>query len=861
MKKQEFQKLIKVEERIKQIVDDMGLKVYDIEFDICKPQKMLEIMAYRIPTNISSWKYGRDYERLRTIYEKYSSNLPYEVVINSNPSRAFLMNNNTFAVHCLVIAHVYGHVNVFAENEYFKNGRQDIMGVMAQANKRFNEYERKYGIDEIEYIVDAGHAIQLHSSPFDTETEDEKRARIYRNVEEKIVSSHQTKSEFSDLLPNDIQNFNHDLELVLQKIKRNLTMKTPVEPTSDILRYIIDNSRILEDWQKDILEMLRMEGQYFWPMMKTHYMNEGWACIVGDSLVHTENGFVPIIKAEEYCKKVVGINNTLTDIEERYYTKITKTTKIKTNIGMELEGADMHRILTPKGDVFLKDLKVGDDVNVSIGLDIWPDKEIEMDIDHSLKRQNFSRSQYVTLPKTINNDVAYLMGSLIAEGHMSGRRIIFTNQNDEYLKEIKDIWYKHFSKSLNISCRKDSDTKDIEMYSTTIIDYMEQAGMGQLKSEFKLIPWSILQSPKHIVSSFIAGYFDGDGCVYHDGKSSKQIIFTSKSEKLIRQLTIVLLNYGIMGYFAINKKKGYDDCYQLRISRGEYLKIFSNEIPFRDIHKQKLLKDCIDSIQYCQKGKNTCKITSISKGRAENYDWHIPDGNHYVAQGFMNHNTFIHQKVMDKLFREDILSISDHAQYNYSNSLVKAENPEAMNPYLIGSRMWQDIEERWDKGQHGKDWDLCTNEKEKENWDTKDMKGWEKCKQTMRTYTDWAFFQNFLTPKLIDELNMYIYQKQEKQTTIDYVVVKKKAEEIRQMIINSFAHSSIPLIEVVDGNVNGNGSMLLEHRWDQMDLDGRYAKETCKHICKLWGNKVHLRTREGKSEIQFVVESKNIPIR
>jgi stage V sporulation protein R len=497
MKKQEFQKLIKVEERVKQIVDDMGLKVYDIEFDICQPQKMLEIMAYRIPTNISSWKYGRNYERLRTIYEKYSSNLPYEVVINSDPARAFLMNNNTFAVHALVIAHVFGHVNVFAENKYFTNSRQDIMGVMAQANKRFNEYERKYGIDEVEQIVDAGHAIQLHSSPFDKETEEEKRERIYNHVKQKIISSHQSKEEYSDLIPNDIKDFNHDLELVLQKIKRNLRLKSPVEPTTDLLRYIIDNSRILEDWQKDILEMLRMEGRYFWPMMKTHYLNEGWA-------------------------------------------------------------------------------------------------------------------------------------------------------------------------------------------------------------------------------------------------------------------------------------------------------------------------------------------------------------------------TFVHEKVMRKLFQEDVLNISDHAQYTYSNALVKAENPESMNPYLIGSKMWEDIESRWNTGQHGKDWDLCSDEKERENWDTEEMAGWEKCKGVMRTYTDWAFFQNFLTTKLVDDLNMYIYQKQETPTTIDYVIIKKKAEEIKTMIINSFAHSSIPLIEAVDGNINGNGSLLLEHRWDHMDLEGRYAKETCKHICRLWGNKVYLRTREDKSEIQFVVEPKLI---
>jgi len=81
MNKSEMQRLIKIEDRIYEIAKE------DIEFDIIPDQKMLEIMSYRIPGNVSNWKYGRDYERLRTFQEKVRYSLPYEVVINSNPSR------------------------------------------------------------------------------------------------------------------------------------------------------------------------------------------------------------------------------------------------------------------------------------------------------------------------------------------------------------------------------------------------------------------------------------------------------------------------------------------------------------------------------------------------------------------------------------------------------------------------------------------------------------------------------------------------------------------------------------------------------------------------------------------------------
>ena len=146
-------------------MSDLGFKFFPIEFDIVPIQKLLELMSYNIPTNISNWKKGRDYEKLRTINENVNNHLPYEVVINSNPARAYLMNNNSLAVQILVISHVIGHSVFFAENVYFKNSRKDIIEFMANAQKRFMSYEARYGLDIVEKTIDAGHSLQLHSLP------------------------------------------------------------------------------------------------------------------------------------------------------------------------------------------------------------------------------------------------------------------------------------------------------------------------------------------------------------------------------------------------------------------------------------------------------------------------------------------------------------------------------------------------------------------------------------------------------------------------------------------------------------------------------------------------------------------------
>ena len=116
MKNTELKRLKKIENRIYEIARDNGLEFCDIEFDIVPQEKMFEIMAYNIPGQISNWKFGRDYERTRTIYEKMGVGLPYEVVVNTDPARAYLMKDNTIALQALIIAHVVGHVAFFNMN-------------------------------------------------------------------------------------------------------------------------------------------------------------------------------------------------------------------------------------------------------------------------------------------------------------------------------------------------------------------------------------------------------------------------------------------------------------------------------------------------------------------------------------------------------------------------------------------------------------------------------------------------------------------------------------------------------------------------------------------------------------------------
>ena len=492
----ELKRLEKLEGRIYEIAEENGLKFCPIEFDIVPQEKMFEIMSYGMPGQISNWKFGRDYERTRTIYEKMGTGLPYEVVVNTNPSRGYLMKDNTLSLQVLIIAHVVAHVAFFTMNQYHIDADSDIASGLAIASQRFEGYERKYGIDMVEQTIDAGHAIMLHSNPWlKEETESEKLDRLFEKMKKRKHDKEQT--EFGDFFEDDSK-AEIDREQWNQRLYMTLKNKTPVQPTEDILRYIIDHSRGLADWQKDVLEIVRQWGKYMWPMIKTKYMNEGFA-------------------------------------------------------------------------------------------------------------------------------------------------------------------------------------------------------------------------------------------------------------------------------------------------------------------------------------------------------------------------TYWHERILRQLFQENLLSHDEHAECNYTNSLVKAKNPYSMNPYLVGCELWEDIVSRWDKGQHGNDWEEIEDHEQKLAFDDSSMRGREKMFKVLRTSNDWMFVHNFLTNDLVRKLKLYMYVKQSNVFFEELVITDRKADEVREIIARSFSHSGVPRIFVDNGNYLDKGELYLKHEFIGAFLHPEYAQKTLEHIEFLWNEKCTLETVQNKKEFKYVAnKSKNV---
>jgi stage V sporulation protein R len=264
----DVKRLQEIDRIIQQIAREMGLDFFEQEFDVIPAQKMLEIMAYRFPVNFSHWSFGRDYERERTKYE-HGLGIPYEVVLNSDPCRAFLMNTNPFAVQVMVMAHVYAHNDFMKNNIYFGHTRRDMLPSASEAALRFQRYEKLYGLEAVEQVIDAGLSIELNIDPdFFIEQEEETPGE-----REEVTASRPsaTKGAFDDLLstPKDQE---------VQKDTRR--RKTPERPQRDLMLYIIQNSpKPLREWEQDVLSVIRDQSRYFMPQRRTKIMNEGWATL------------------------------------------------------------------------------------------------------------------------------------------------------------------------------------------------------------------------------------------------------------------------------------------------------------------------------------------------------------------------------------------------------------------------------------------------------------------------------------------------------------------------------------------------------------------------------------------------------
>jgi stage V sporulation protein R len=193
-----------------------------------------------------------------------------------------------------------------------------------------------------------------------------------------------------------------------------------------------------------------------------------------------------------------------------------------------------------------------------------------------------------------------------------------------------------------------------------------------------------------------------------------------------------------------------------------------------------------------------------------------------------------------KIMTEKLLDPSELIDYADHHSGTMATYPGRLNPYKLGIELWRDIEERWDKGRHGPDWEACDDYHARQNWDTGAREGRAKIFEVRRHYNDVTFLDEFLTPDFVRKHGLFTYDYN--PMTGQYVITDRDFKAVKEKLLFSLTNFGQPWIEVVDANFLNRGELVLSHRYEGVPLKLDLARETLENVHHLWKRPVHLET-------------------
>ncbi|ODA40553.1 SpoVR family protein [Desulfosporosinus sp. BG] len=292
---------------IAQVARGMGLDFYPVNFEIVPAEALYTFGAYGMPVRFTHWSFGKAFYRMKTQYDLNLSRI-YELVINTNPAYAFLLDGNRLVQNKLVIGHVYAHVDFFKNNYYFSRTPKDMVERMGAHAEKIREYELLYGREKVERTLDAVLAIQEHV---------DYRSHIgIKGKMENLPRVNRPSKDEGHKCPGDACSGNHSCGscggncTTKELSKADSPKKVRTKRTSlpyedlwgdlmeddckceskpeyeDLLLYIIKFAPGLEEWQRDIVGIVREESLYFYPQIETKIINEGWATFWHARIMH-----------------------------------------------------------------------------------------------------------------------------------------------------------------------------------------------------------------------------------------------------------------------------------------------------------------------------------------------------------------------------------------------------------------------------------------------------------------------------------------------------------------------------------------------------------------------------------------------
>ena len=665
--------------------------------------------------------------------------------------------------------------------------------------------------------------------------------------------------------------------------------KIPPRPEKDLLWFFI-NYAPLEDWEKDVLDIIRQEAYYFYPQRMTKITNEGWACVIPESYMFIPDYGMTFAKdvVDNKLNKLYDKNNDVQDVVDFYSSK-KKCKTIKTQRGFSLGASLQHRVIVLENGKNVwksfKDLKVNDLVKIKFnqqcfGVNYQKIQNVFVPKKHGTFRTSFK------FDGNVNEDFAKFLGYYTAEGNLSCRAISITNGDLDVVDEIVKLGKKCFN--LDATVKKDDNRYRIHFYSQELINVLDCIGSLR-KAKEKVIPEIILRSPKSVIESFLVGLFTGDGGCY-DGKL---LIASTSSVKMAVQLQNLLLNFGVVSSKAILRKKGYADNYHISVfdfSSFENL-AFLMKTPCK--HKKDSLKN---NLQHQKRFSHHDKIflseaeTKSLKRVLSNFKHRELDkkgiNDHYFAQynrisrtqleriikaGINIDNGILKKFQEQDCFYDVIVDISKEYQSPVVDFTVENTHSYVCEGFVNHNSYWHaEIMYHYNGMSSSEYLDFVRNHEKvvqpggnpfrinpyylgfkvlkdiEKRWDRDYGKGAGKDQifKVCQEEDDISFLRNYLTKELVEDMKLFTYGYDRKYSAAyngsKYIrITSKMVDDIVENLVSPLYNNGVP--KIVVSEIGQDGKLILKHDSENMGtIDRKYASKTLEYIWELWAAPVEL---------------------
>ena len=362
-------------------------------------------------------------------------------------------------------------------------------------------------------------------------------------------------------------------------------------------------------------------------------------CSIGSTMLITSEGLLTLeeigdINGPEWQSHSIEISqeHSMEKSDKFYVNGKVNTKKIYTSGGIELESSLTHqyKVLRDGKYVWVKtpELVTGDILPFKVG---GYDGGSVQFFD-SFVPYNSPNLAKINQPEYLNEDIAWFLGLYLADGstHKKGIRIAGDFQKIDILKKAKDIAFSQFNISGIIYERTNGNNADLYLNSQSLLKWLELNGLIKQKTLDIEIPLMVRKSPKNVIKSYIDGYGMGDGSTKTNGRT-----FSTTSKKMASQLVVILRAIGIDAKCRLMPPTN--------ISYGTNMRYWVSERKGRDADHRYIQKatrdvwDQLDNIGLVDFNFDT--IVDIQDSYADTYDISVPNGNTYIAESYVNHNT------------------------------------------------------------------------------------------------------------------------------------------------------------------------------------------------------------------------------